>query len=196
KKAEPTLMVHLKDLKRSDLIEKKSDGSYQTTDKGIELLQLIPNVRPTTARHEPFIEPRRMIEMGLAGAPKWINLTGAFIGEVIARGIPSKDDAAYYMAIGEALRGSVMIWLPTKIDVDKDLFFKINQVVDSVIDKKATISEDGKLRIMIDVDFPRALDLRIREEKNVKVRERLIQNREKIIKDVVKNWESIFNYQK
>jgi hypothetical protein len=100
------------------------------------------------------------------------------------------------MAIGEALRGSVMIWLPTKIDVDKELFFKINQVVDSVIDKKATISEDGKLRIMIDVDFPRALDLRIREEKNLKVKERLIQNREKIIKDVVKNWESIFNYQK
>lgn len=193
-KTEPTIMVHLNDLKDEGLIVNQ-DGLYKTTDEGLEFLKLVPNFRPIGAKDRPFLEAVNVRALGIGKIKSnWKELVGDLVGPgLVARGYIDKDLGEYYKAIADALRISVAIWLPKKVEIDREMFKIVNDVVHQAIENKATLTPDGKVRIIIDVDFARALDMMIREENNVKAKELLIKNREKIIKGILANWNELFD---
>ncbi len=188
-------MVHLNDLKGEGLIEKRDDGLYQTTEEGLERLKLIPNFRPIGPKDRPYLEPINIRALGIGkDNASWKELLGDFAGPAfVVRGYIDKDLGEYYKAIGEALRIAVTIWLPKRVEVDEKMFKIVNDVVHQAIKNKATETTDGKIRIMIEVDFAKALDMVIREENNVRAKEMLIKNREKIIKGILENWNKLFD---
>lgn len=190
-KTEPTLMVHLNDLQDKELIAKTTEGTYQTTDAGIRIVNLTPSVRTPVPENKVSIEAINIISSGLGKKYDLTEKLAAQFPVLVLKGYAKKNLGAFVNAIGQAVRSSVTMWVPAKVEIDKHLFEEINHLVAQMIKKNAVIS-DGKVRIIIDVDFPKALDLRIRNEKEPDVRETLIQNRDRIIKDVVSNWDGLF----
>lgn len=190
-KTEPTLMVHLNDLQDKNLIAKTDQGFYETTDSGKTFVDLIPNIRPTGDERRVYLEAINVLILSLGKEYNLSEKLAAQVPALVVRGYAKKDLGAFANAVGQALRKSVTLWLPTKMDIDPKLFEEINQFVAKMIKKKAVISE-GKIRIVIDVDFPKALDMRIREERDPKIKQTLIDNRDKIIRDVVAHWDDLF----
>ena len=194
-KSEPTLMVHLNDLQNEQLIQKTSEGFYVTTDAGLTRIDLIPNTREVVPNHRVGIEAHNVLQAGLG---RKYDVVERFAGilpildYLVLRGYAKKKMGAFVNAIGEAVRYSVTTWVPGKVEIDKYLSEEINHIVQKMINQKAVIS-DGKLRIIIDVDFPMALDRRIRTETDPEIKKALIENRDKIIKDVWSHWESLFD---
>ena len=193
-KTEPTLMVHLNDLREENLIQKNNDGSYVTTDAGLTRIEMIPNTRGPIPDHKFGIEAHNILQYGLGKKYDVVERFAAFLpilDYLVLRGYAKKKLGAFVNAVGEAARYSVTTWVPGKVNIDIHLSEEINRIVQKMINQKAVIS-DGKLRIIIDVDFPKALDKRIRNETDPEIKKALIDNRDKIIKDVVSNWESLF----
>ena len=193
-KTEPTIMVHLNDLKDDGLLE-NTKGMYQTTEEGLQFLKLVPNFRPVGSKDHPYTELLNVRAMGIGKVKSnWKELVGDFIlPGLVARGIIDKDLGAYYKAISDALRMAVTIWLPKKVDIDEQKFKIVNDVVHQAIKNNATLTPDGKVRIIIEVDYAKALDMMIREEKNPKAKEMLIKNRERIISGILAHWDDLFD---
>jgi hypothetical protein len=191
-KTEPTLMVHLNDLQDKNLITKTEQGFYQTTDSGIEIVSLNPNMRAPPPANRVAIEAINIINSGLGKDYDLTEKLAAQFPVLVLKGYAKKNLGAFVNAIAEAVRSSVIMWVPAKeVELDRKLFQEINHLVAKVMKKKAVIAE-GKVRIIIDVDFPKALDMRIRNEKDPDVKQTLIENRQRIIEDVVANWSNLF----
>ncbi|MFY3741919.1 MAG: DNA-binding transcriptional ArsR family regulator [Candidatus Nitrosomirales archaeon] len=191
-KSEPTLMVHLKDLQDLKLIGKREDGLYETTEDGLEILKLVPSVRPINSKDYPRVERWNTILFGLG---KDLNLTekiATWFPSLVARGYGHKEYSAFAKAIAEALRSSVVLWSPAAVEIDFDIFRQINRIAGEIIENRKAVTAKGKVRLIIDVDFPRALDMRIREEKDPKIKAELLKNRDRIIDDVIKRWHKLF----
>ncbi|UVS69806.1 hypothetical protein [Nitrososphaera viennensis] len=190
-KTEPTLMVHLNDLQGKELIAKTDQGFYETTEAGKQFVELVPNIRPVDDARKRHLEAINVLLMSLGKKYTLEEKLAAQVPALVVRGYVKKDLGAFANAVGQALRSSVTLWLPTKMDIDPKLLEEIAELVAKMIKKKAVMS-DGKIRIVIEVDFPKALDMRIREEKDPKIKQTLIDNRDKIIKDVVDHWDDLF----
>jgi len=189
KKTEPTLMVHLNDLRDQQLIEKTSDGLYLTTENGVRV-SFIPNMRTEIPKHKIGIEASNILIHSLGKNYNFLEKLSAQFPALVLRGIAKKDLGSYINAVGKAVRDSMIVWAPAEIEINKHVSEEINHLVAQAI-KKGDIT-DGRIRIIIDVDLPKSLDMVIRREINPEIKKMLIENRDKIIADMVANWEDLF----
>jgi hypothetical protein len=185
RKSDPTLAVHLRELRRDELLQKQDD-MYVTTDKGVSKL------KSTGSRIARYVLPANLMLQGIIKDRSFKDRIYRMFPELGARGLLGKSTKAYYDAIAEAVVSSVNILLPKTAEVDEKLFLKINEVIGEMMKKEAFV-EKGKFSLTVSVDFPAELDLRIRKETDPAIREQLIENRQMIIDQTMKSWSTLFN---
>jgi len=185
--SDPTLTDHLKRLTSDKLLQRSpDDGLYYTTKEGLEKLKELP-----------FADYRNIIpaKLMLAGVRKNLNNSDRLIrmfAELSARGLLGKEVESYYRTIADAVISSIGIQTHTEVKIDKRIYELVNELIGHVL-KQGGMVEKGKLTITISVDFPKELDMRIRDESDPNIKQQLISNRDMIIDRTVANWSRLFS---
>lgn len=191
KKSEPTLLVHVNDLIKMKYLNKNDDKkTYQTSEHGVQFLELIPHVRPFPEGKKTY-ELVKMVQKGI----KLGSLSFKENIEIDLLGVPAVEFdrklRKVYDNVTHAIRDSVTVWLPSGMEPDKEMYREINRLIGLYTKKHKEHS--GKITMMIEFDLPTALDMTIRAEDDDEVRQRLEKDKEIIINRVYKNWWKIFN---
>ena len=189
-RSEPTMKVHLDDLYKMELLDKKN-GKYQTTEKGINHLHLIPHFRERAPKGKISSEVLDMAHLGIMPGFSLKEKLEVYFAPGIFLESEKNELRQFYENIARAMRDSVTVWLPKDVKPDKDLNEAVNKIIASHIKLASSKVQKGKFRIMIDFDLPLALDYAIREDKNEYIKKRLIDNREKILEELYDNWMKI-----
>lgn len=190
KKSEPTLLVHVNDLMKMRLLEKKEENrTYLTTEKGIEFLKLEPHVRTVQKGTDKtyFRLIGRGIELGHLTLKEKLELQilgidGMRLDRTLKR---------VYEDTVLAIRQAVTIWIPKGFSPDKETFEIINKMIGKYT-KTQLDPKSEKITMIIEFDLPTALDMVIRDEQDEKVKQRLEKDKDMIIRRIYKNWHRIF----
>jgi len=186
--SDPTMKTHIDDLTRDDLLEKIS-GKYETTDKGIEEIHLQPHIQAPPKKGKLPYEVYNMVQRGISpGLSKKEKLEMSIAPGIFVNFGVDKSLRKVLDNFAKAIRNSVTVWIPEGQKIDKNIFKLVNKIIENQIKNTLGKEEKGKFRIMIDFDLPLALDYAIKEEADDQIKQRLIENREKILNELYKNW--------
>jgi hypothetical protein len=185
-KVSSTLSVHVADLIKTDLLDKDKNHFYSTTQKGIEILKLVPYVRSSPEGKTPP-ELINMVHIGLRPTTftlkeKLILELGGLIGVK-----HEKSLKRIYEDSVKAIEQAITLWLPKGLEPDKTMYKEVNRLIGLHTKKNPKLMND-KLTILIEFDLPKALDNVIRDEDNEEIKNRLIENRDKILMKLHKHW--------
>ncbi|MCA9819884.1 MAG: hypothetical protein KC440_03775 [Nitrosarchaeum sp.] len=190
-KVSSTLSVHVTNLIDDGFLERTTERLYITTEKGIELSRLVRYVK-TTPEGKLSPELINMVHIGLR--PTNLSLKENLkleLGGLI--GIKHDETLKkIYNNVAKTVQQSVTLWVPKGLEPDKSTHKAIHRLV-KLYTKQNPQSLDKKMTIVIEFDIPTALDEVIREEENDEVKTRLIENKEKLLKKLYKNWHRIYS---
>jgi DNA-binding transcriptional ArsR family regulator len=190
KKSEPTLLVHINDLMKMRLLDKNEETrTYLTTEKGVEFLKLEPHVRDVQKGKpkEYFRLINRGVQLG------HLSLREKFLLQALGADTVNLDKnlKKVYEDASRAMLQAVTVWLPHGFEPDKTTYRIINKLIGEYT-KTQSDPKLEKMTMIIEFDLPTAIDMIIRDEKDEKIKQRLEQEKDEIIKRIYKNWHRIF----
>lgn len=193
-KVSSTLSVHVGNLIEDGFLEKDSQHLYHTTEQGIEFSKLVRYVKATpegkTAR-----EIINMLHIGLR--PTTLSLKENLKLELMGLWGITHDSTLkpIYENVAKTAQKSLTLWLPKGLEPDTTMYKAVHRLVKKYTQQNPQ-SLDQKMTIVIEFDIPTAFDEVIREETNEEIKEWLINNKEKLLKRLYKNWHRIFSPKK
>lgn len=191
KLSKPTIKSHLDKLVNGGLLEKTLVG-YQTTSKGIELFTDKPNRRSYATSGKIPIEVYNMINDAiLPGLELKEKMTAFFALGVLKNLKEVRKTRLVLDDISKAIRDSVIVWLPKDLEIDRDSYKLVNKLIAKQIKSVQNFEEKGRLQIIIDFDLPLALDKIINKENDDSIKNKLIENKETILKTLYDKWDKI-----
>lgn len=189
--SKPTIKSHIDRLTEESLL-KKTDRGYQTTDLGIEQLNLKPHRRSYAPAEKISSETYRMINDAIfPGLTIKEKMLGPFAAGILRNVGGIRKVRLFLDDLSKAMRDSVVIWLPQELNLDKSVYKIVNRLISEQINISISDKDKGKFKIIIDFDLPLALDNVILDEKDSEIQKKLIENREIILKTLYKNWNKI-----
>jgi len=189
KVSEPSLLSHVNELQEQTLLSKNSERHYQTTKKGLEMIDLIPYVRTTSSKTP--LELKNMVRIGLKPTVLPLEQRIKFeLGGIFAIE-HDKTLNKIYTALTKTIVNSVTLRLPQGLEPDKAMWQAVNRLVGVHTKKTHKNIKYGKLTMVIEFNLETALDMVIRDEQDEEIKNHLIENREKILTKLYKSYQSL-----
>lgn len=187
-KVSSTLSVHVTDLMEKGLLA-RNEGLYSTTQRGVETLRLVPYVRTIPEGKTP----KELVNMVHIGFKPTILTLKENLKFELGGLIGIKHDRTLkkiYENVVKTITKSVTVWLPHGLVPDKAIYKEVNRLI-SIHTKRNPDAIDDKITILIEFDLKKALDMVIYEEQDPEIKNRLVENRERILKKIYKNWHKL-----
>lgn len=187
--SEPSLLNHVKELQEKELLTKNEDRQYLTTKKGLEMLDLVPYVRTSSAKTP--LELKNMVRIGLKptnftlGQKIKLELGGLFAIQ------HDRTLGKIYADVTKTIQNAVTLRLPQGLEPDATMWKIVNRLIGVYTKKTRKNIKYGKLTMLIEFNLETALDKVIRDETDAEIKKHLIDNREKILNKLYKSWHSI-----
>lgn len=189
--SKPTVKSHIDKLILELLLE-KTDSGYKTTSNGIEQINLKPNRREYASQKKIPSEVYEMISDAIfPGLTLKERIEGIFAAGMFRNQGGIKKVRSYLDDLSKIMRDSVVVWLPPNIKFEKDAYKVVNQLISKQIKIVEKFEDKGRMTIIIDFDLPLAFDNVINNEEDQEVKQKLIENRDEILKTLYKNWSKL-----